>query len=261
MVTRRQFLIGCTGAAVALSGIFLFSERKRIGDLLKSIPVFLYHRVGQERDELTVLPKRLRRDLEYLSQGGYTALSLDQIKQHIEDLQENRKASFPKKPVVITFDDGYLDNYTNAFPLLQEYAMKASFYIITGMVGQKDRLTVSQIREMAEAGMDFGSHTVTHRRLATLPREETVTELTQSKFELEQILGKTVDFIAYPGGSYTPETLDIARDAGYHGGFSVRPGFATFYDNMAIRRISVFHKNKSIAYLMFKKGFLPYIWG
>lgn len=258
MATRRQFLAGCIGTITALAGLSLFSARQRIDDLMKSIPVLLYHRVGPESDELTVPPERLQQDLEFLRREGYSALSLEQVKQYA---QKNHNASFPSKPVVITFDDGYQDNYTNAFPILQKYSMKASFYIITGLVGQPDRLTVSQIREMAKAGMDFGSHTITHRLLAELSHAEAVTELTTSKTELEQMLGKKVDFVAYPGGSYTPDVLSIARHAGYDGGFSVRPGFATFHDSLTIKRISVFHQNKSLAYVMLKKGLLPDILG
>lgn len=255
MITRRQFLAGCTGALAAISGLSLFLQYGSINNIAKSIPILLYHRVGPEGDPLTITISRFQKDMETLSQENYTPLSLTQLKQHMLSPNE----PIPAKPIVITFDDGYLDNYTNAFPILQEYSMKASFEIITGLVGEPDRMTIPQIREMEAAGMDFGSHTVTHRPLGGLTHKEATTELAKSKTALEQIIGKTVDFIAYPCGSYTSDTINIARQAGYIGGLSTHYGFALFKDAMAIRRIPIFHYDRSISYVMFKKGFLPLI--
>ncbi|WP_378953531.1 polysaccharide deacetylase family protein [Pelosinus sp. sgz500959] len=257
MITRRQFLKGCAGVAATISGISLFTEYKEINQFIKSIPILLYHRVGSEPDDLTISVKHFEQDMELLSYGGYNALSLEQVKQHLQ----GNSSSLPSKPIVITFDDGYLDNYINAFPILQKYSMVASFYIITGMVGNNDRLTIPQIREMQAVGMDFGSHTITHRSLGELVPKDVATELNQSKSDLEQIIGKSVDFISYPCGSYKSETLQIAREAGYLGGFSVQSGFAEFSNPLTIRRIPIFHHDRSIAYVMAKKGFLPRIFG
>ncbi|WP_371372364.1 polysaccharide deacetylase family protein [Sporomusa aerivorans] len=257
MITRRKFLSGCIGATAALFGLSLLPEYKAVDQLLKSIPVLLYHRVGSETDDLTISTKRFEEDLASLSQEGYNSLTLAQVKQRLAGNYEQ----LPDKPVIITFDDGYLDNYTNAFPLLQKYAMKASFYIITGMMGNTDRLNSAQIREMAAAGMDFGSHTVTHRQLADLTSQEVNNELKQSKITLEQTLGKPVDFIAYPCGSYRPDTIQAATHSGYIGGFSTQYGFAAFNNHLAIRRIPVFHNDRSIAYVMLRKGLLPSMMG
>lgn len=250
MVTRRQFLIGCASTVAVISGTSFISEYKKV---VKSIPILLYHRVGPEIDDYTVSPIRFQNDMKTLSSKGYTCLSLQQVKQHLED----PSIPLPDKPLMLTLDDGYLDNYTNVFPILQQYAMKASFYIITGMVGAEDRLTASQIREMAAAGMDFGSHTVTHRFLASLTPTEMKTELTQSKFDLEQLLGKSVDFIAYPGGSYNSDTLKLAKEAGYCGGLSTHYGLEMFNNSFEIKRIPVFHYDRSISYVMLRKGLLP----
>jgi peptidoglycan/xylan/chitin deacetylase (PgdA/CDA1 family) len=257
MITRRQFLLGCAGAVTAAAGLSMFPEYNLINAVIKSIPVLLYHRIGSEPDDLTVGTKRFEEDLEYLSREGYSPLTLSQIKQHLS----GPSSTLPDKPVVITFDDGYLDNYVNAFPLLEKYSMKASFYIISGMIGQPNRMTASQIREMSALGMGFGSHTVSHRQLAELSPQEARTELTASKNTLEQILSKAVDFIAYPCGSYTPETLKLARETGYTGGFSVRPGFAMFNNCLAIRRIPIFHFDRPLPYVMLRKGLIPDIIG
>ncbi|HWR44555.1 polysaccharide deacetylase family protein [Sporomusa sp.] len=257
MITRRQFIAGGIGSAAALLSLSLVPEYKVIDQLINSIPVLLYHRVGTETDNLTISTKRFEQDMESLSQSGYNTLSLAQVKQRLQ----GQNSKLPDKPIIITFDDGYLDNYKNAFPVLQKYSMKASFYIITGMMGNNDRLTASQIREMEAAGMDFGSHTVTHRQLAELTPQEVTNELNQSKIDLEQLLGKPVDFIAYPCGSYRPETIQATSNAGYIGGFSTQSGFAIFNNHFTIRRIPVFHYDRSIAYVMLRKGLLASMLG
>jgi len=250
VLTRRQFLIGAASTIAVISGISFTSEYKKI---VKSIPVLLYHRVGSELDDYTISPTRFHEDMKTLSRKGYTCLSLQQVRQHLQDLS----SPLPDKPIILTLDDGYLDNYTNVFPILQQYSMKASFYIITGLVGKVDRLTASQIREMAAAGMDFGSHTITHRFLASLTPTEMKTELTKSKFDLEQLLGTSVDFISYPGGSYNSDTLKFAKEAGYCGGLSTHYGLEMFNNPFEIKRIPVFHYDRSISYVMLRKGFLP----
>jgi peptidoglycan/xylan/chitin deacetylase (PgdA/CDA1 family) len=250
VVTRRQFLIGCASTIAVISGTSCIPKYR---DFVKSIPILLYHRVGPELDDYTVSPTRFADDMKTLSSKGYTCLSLQQVKQHLQDLS----TPLPDKPIILTLDDGYLDNYTNVFPILQQYSMKASFYIITGLVGETDRLTASQIREMAAADMDFGSHTVTHRFLGNLPPTEMKTELIKSKFDLEQLLGKVVDFIAYPGGSYNSNTLTIAKEAGYHGGLTTHYGLEMFNNSFEIKRIPVFHYDRSITYVMLRKGLLP----
>ena len=250
MITRRQFLAGCAGTITALSGLVFAWEYK---ELSSRIPILLYHRVGSEVDNYTVTATRFEEDMKTLTYEGFTTLSIEQVKHHLQ----NADASLPDKPIIITFDDGYLDNYTNVFPILQKYSMKASFYIITSMVGLDDRLAKYHIREMEAAGMDFGSHTVTHQLLAELAFKDAEIELTQSKYDLEQILGKTVDFIAYPGGSYNLDTLKMTSKAGYIGGLSTHYGLAKFNHPFEIKRIPIFHYDRSISYVMLKKGLLP----
>lgn len=257
MLTRRQFLAGCAGALAATAAYSLVPDFKLVSDICQSIPILLYHRVGAEPDDLTVSISRFRQDMEYLQLAGYESLSLAQVKNHLR----GNSAGLPEKPVIITFDDGYLDNYSNAFPLLAQYSMKASFYIITGMMGQPHRMTAAQIREMEAAGMDFGSHTVTHRPLGDLASREAESELAESKQTLEDLLGKAVDCIAYPCGSYTAETLKLVRSTGYQEGFTVRPGFAMFTNRLAIRRMPVFHFDRPLSYVMLRKGLIPDIFG
>jgi peptidoglycan/xylan/chitin deacetylase (PgdA/CDA1 family) len=257
IISRRQFLLGAGVSAAAVIGAGAIANYEVIRHLVRSVPILLYHKVGSDADSLTVSTERFDSDMEYLALNGYNTLSLDDVRRRVN----NEDAPMPKKPVLITFDDGYLDNYTNAFPILEKYNLKASFYIITGMIGQQNRVTAAQIREMDAAGMGIGSHTVTHRALGELTPEEAKAELSQSKAALEQMLGKNIDFIAYPCGSYRDDTLQIVRKAGYSGGFSVRQGNAFFTNTLAIRRIPIFKYDRSISYIMMKKGLLTHITG
>ncbi|MCE5285247.1 MAG: polysaccharide deacetylase family protein [Pelosinus sp.] len=257
IISRRQFLVGAGVSAATAIGAGAFANYDVIRHLVRSVPILLYHKVGQDNDSLTVSTERFSKDMEYLAQHGYHTLSLDDIRCRLT----NELAPMPNKPVFITFDDGYLDNYTNAFSILEKYNLKASFYIITGIIGQKNRVTAAQIREMDAAGMGIGSHTVTHRSLGELQPEEAMGELSQSKAVLEQMLGKNVDFIAYPCGSYQHSTLQLVHKCGYKAGFSVRQGNAMFTDTLAIRRIPVFKYDRSISYIMLRKGLLADIIG
>lgn len=250
-------MLGAGVSAAAVIGAGAIANYEVIRHLMRSVPVLLYHKVGSDTDSLTVSPARFAEDIEYLAQHGYTALSLEDIRRRLKD----KEAELPKKPIFITFDDGYLDNYTNAFPILARFNFTASFYIITGMIGQPNRITAAQIREMDAYGMGIGSHTVTHQSLGELKPEDTMVELTESKAALEQLLGKDIDFIAYPCGSYHKDTLKLVNKAGYRAGFSVKQGNAMFTDQLAIRRIPIFNYDRSLSYILLRKGLLTNIMG
>lgn len=257
MLSRRQFLKGCAVSLAALSSYALWPGCGALKQILESVPVLLYHRVGTDKDDLTVSVEHFRRDMEFLAREGYHTLSLAEARTRILD----RSSPLPPRPLMITFDDGYLDNYLNAFPILAEYGLTASFYIISGMLDEEERVNAAQIREMRRFGMDFGSHTVTHRPLAELTPGEAREELQNSKRELEDLLGEAIHFIAYPCGSHNEETLKLAREAGYCGGFSTRSGFTTFSNQLSIRRIPIFHLDRPVSYVLLKKGFLPFVAG
>ena len=156
--------------------------------------------------------------------------------------------------MLITFDDGYLDNYENAFPILQKNDMLASFFIITGMLPNADRIKPAQIREMAAHGMSFGSHTVTHKALGDLTEEERRMELSYSKIALEDVLGKSVNSIAYPKGSYDENTIQIAQTYGYSEGFTVKQGLCSQISaSFHLTRIPVFGFDPDIREVLDKR--------
>jgi peptidoglycan/xylan/chitin deacetylase (PgdA/CDA1 family) len=206
---------------MGLSGDLPFAGRSFAAEF--NIPVLVYHRVGYTEGPLTVTPERLSGDLSRLLGNGYVPITLQQF----EGYMFKQKDELPKRPVMITFDDGYRDNYEFAFPVLQQYGIVATFFILTGMLSDRIRISPEQIREMAKYRMTFGSHTITHAALADLAPEKVALELNASKLTLEDVLGHEVTALSYPRGSYSATALRIANECGYSDAFTVRQGICT----------------------------------
>jgi peptidoglycan/xylan/chitin deacetylase (PgdA/CDA1 family) len=144
------------------------------------------------------------------------------------------------RSLVITFDDGWADNYTNVFPILKEYGLTATVFVITGSVGQKNYMDWNQLREMSGAGISIHSHTVSHKPLAQLSKAEIEYELKTSMKTLVDELGKKVIFLSLPHGVFNDQVLKIAQDAGYHAVCTSEPGFSHEYKNLPVmKRINI----------------------
>jgi peptidoglycan/xylan/chitin deacetylase (PgdA/CDA1 family) len=148
---------------------------------------------------------------------------------------------------VLTFDDGFLDHYTNVFPLLQDYGMTCTFFVCTGLVGRPGGLTRSMIREMSDHGMTIGSHSVSHLRLPQYKREQVRQEMVASRSYLEDLTGRGCDEIAYPYGAYNEMVFEEAARAGYKLGFASSP-YATGDNRFAIPRIGIPVQTDATAY-------------
>jgi peptidoglycan/xylan/chitin deacetylase (PgdA/CDA1 family) len=235
--------MGVTGSSFFVSRVRAATDTE--------IPVLLYHRVGDTQGHMTVTEKRFATDLANLKDMGFSTISLDLFRRYLADPE----TPLPENPLMISFDDGYRDNFLNAYPLLRKYGMTAAFYIITGLVGEEGRLTSAQIREMAANGMSIGSHTVTHRALGDMDAEEAASEMSLSRLYLEGLLQRSVNFIAYPKGSYNEFTAKIANEAAYNGGFSVEYGTCSYDSNpYVLRRIPIFSFDREIKQTMIKRG-------
>lgn len=246
MYTRRQFIGLCTSSLLAASGL-TYTYSPSPAKAANKIPVLLYHRVGYTQDPLTVTPERFSNDLRLLRDNGYRSISLTQFQNFLQ----GQSGSIPNKPVLITFDDGYVDNFDSAFPLLQLHGMTASFFIISSLLWTDGRLSPAQINEMAQAGMSFGSHTVSHRKLADLSPSEMQEELNSSRSTLESVTGQWITAIAYPRGSYNDATLSSAVDNGYTEGFTTMNGAcSTNSRRLELRRIPVFRYDGNVITVM-----------
>ncbi|VBB09815.1 polysaccharide deacetylase [Lucifera butyrica] len=188
--------------------------------------VLEYHSISHLGGLFCLAPDTFEQQMGYLAQNGYTAISLDQLSAGLND-----EDALPAKPVLITFDDGYTDNYTTALPILEKYGLRATVFIITGKVDQPGYLTWAQIKDMLARGIDIGSHTVSHRDLSKLSAVEQEKELKESKKTLEKALSRPIDYLAYPFGGFNAATLRLLGETGYLGAFSGIPGVNTANTN------------------------------
>lgn len=170
------------------------------------VPTLMYHAVSDDCwgiAQLFVRPSELEKQLQWLQEEGYTTI-------HFEDLG---RVDEIQKPILLTFDDGYLDNYTELFPLLKKYNAKATVFMIMGSVGGWNYLTAEQIKEMDASGLvSFQSHTVTHEFLSTRTAEQLEYELGQSKRMLAELTGKESFVLCYPTGKYSAESLEATAE-------------------------------------------------
>ena len=183
------------------------------------VPILTYHYIGYSdpkdtgREGLSVKPDVFDEQLGYLAKNGYTPISLDTA---FAALKGN--GGLPAKPIILTFDDGYIDFYVNAYPILKKYNFHATSFIPTGLMGQSYYLKWEQIKEMDGSGLiSFQSHSVTHANLTEISLDKLRWELSESKKMLENSLGKPVNFIAYPYGANNSLVGEEARKAGFLG--------------------------------------------
>ncbi len=187
--------------------------------------ILMYHRVTDldQYDQLTVSPKRFDDQLRGLKSSHRVVALKDAF-------------SFDENSVVITFDDGYLDNYLEAAPLLQKYGLPATIYLTADFVDQKashrrykgsERLHMDwlEVSDLAASGLiNFGSHTCTHPMLSELKSADSKREIIDSKMRLEDKLGTSVSSFAYPNGNYGQREVDYVEEAGYVHAVTVKPG-------------------------------------
>jgi len=146
---------------------------------------------------------------------GYTFLKFaPQVKQELAEARAGRRV-LPKRAVILTFDDGRSDALSVVLPLLRKRGMRATFFIITGRVGEPGFLTWEGVRALAAAGMEIGSHTQTHPRLPDLTDEAAEEELEVSKARLQKEIGQPVEVLAYPYNALRSHTASLVAAAGY----------------------------------------------
>jgi len=185
------------------------------------VPILMYHYISAPpadadvyRIDLSVTPDNFRDQLAWLRDNGYTSIDYYDLTMAIVGYSE-----LPEKPVLLTFDDGYLDNYTNAFPLLQEYGFKGTFFVITEFIdsGREGYMTWPMIEEMARAGHRIESHSRTHPDLTEKDRDGLIWELLGSQQTLAAHIGYTPRYFCYPGGDYNEQTIALLRELDFWG--------------------------------------------
>ena len=203
------------------------------------VPVLYYHSVkNSENNEVIIAPQKLRNQLKYIKDSGYTTLTLKELEDYLLN-----NVPIPEKSIVITFDDGYMDNYTNAFPILKDLNMKATIFCITFELDGEYYLSENAIKKMSDYGIDIQSHTAGHPDLTTMTYEQQLNEFLEAKDTLEAITEKPVTALAYPYGKYNDISLKAAKDAGLKLAFTTNLGLADRDDNpLLLNRIYVSSK-------------------
>lgn len=215
--------------------------RRLTGTIAPRIPILMYHSIS-ELDESARAPyyristtaRVFEEQLQFLHVNGYRSISLREAVGVMDGT-----ASGPEKPVALTFDDGYEDFYTNAFPMLSRFGYPATVFLATSYIGDTARtfnrlecLTWSQVRELQNAGVEFGSHSVSHPELRTLRAEEIQDELRCSKHAIEDKLGCPVMSFSYPYAfpetdrPFTSMLVRMLNETGYKSGVSTIIGTA-----------------------------------
>ena len=208
-----------------------------------SIPIFMYHFIRDDTGdyqypENMVKPSSLKEQLKYLSENGYETIFVSDI----DNLE------LYKKPVMLTFDDSWEDFYINAFPLLKEYNLKATLYVITSFVGRTGYCTLDELKEIKQSGLvDIQSHSISHPRLSKLPNEEIVKELRESKEFLKENLNVDVNTICYPYGDYSKAVIEEARNIGYRFGIAMTGGVFYSKTHKDLYQIPRIYLNRSMS--------------
>ncbi len=209
------------------------------------IPILMYHHVGilppdadALRTDLTVPPDVFSAEMKWLSEQGYHTVHLTDVINNLEN-----HAPLPSKPIVVTFDDGYDDNYLNAYPILKSYNLNGSFFVITARADAANwgYMTWAQIEEMAANGMEIGSHSVDHRYdLGRMPKSIQYAEIFPAHDDLAQHLPNMPLVFAYPSGSYNATTIDLLNQLGYVAAVTTRQGTLQYGgDPLELKRIRI----------------------
>lgn len=234
----KRIIVFILAAAVIAGAAGVFIGRYHV------LPVLMYHSVSPDAPEdnlLAVTDAVFERQMRFLKEHRYNVMRLEDAAGLIR-----RGKRIPSRAVVITFDDGYRNTFTHAFPILKKYDIPATAFIIVNEVGrsQGDRLDWSDIRQMQESGLvAIGSHCLGPEPLINIRDDGVVRhEIFASKKALEEKLGVRVNFFSYPEGMFTPYIRQLVIDAGYTAAVATNPGKHRFYpsnDIFALKRLRI----------------------
>lgn len=198
------------------------------------VPILMYHYVENIQDKndkkrisLNTPPYILEQEIKTLSEAGYTFMTNAELADAL-----NGKTTLPAKPIVLTFDDGYRDLYTDVFPILKKYRVKATAYLISGFLNRNNHLLESQVTEIIQSGLvEIGAHTVHHIWLKGSSLKNLSNEIFQSKVMLEQTFHISVVSFAYPFGAFDLQSIEIVKKSGFKSAASTIPGIDQNQDN------------------------------
>ena len=215
------------------------------------ILILCYHSVGSDKTLYSVNKEDFYKQMDYLRRK-YEIVSLEEIMKLVEKQKDLLRSS-----VAITFDDGYLDVFLNAYPYFKKYDMPATIFVTTGYVEKKMRLgnkylailSWNEIKAMSKNKIEIGAHTITHPKLTQIDETEARQEIIGSKMEIEKQIGKEVGFFAFPFNAYNPRLIKLVKQLGFKGAIGGAGVIQKSASNFVLNRIEV---DRSINFIMFK---------
>lgn len=199
------------------------------------IPILMYHSISDDNpnNNLLVPVKQFESEVKWLKENGFTPMLLEDV------VKAYNTGYVPKKPVAITFDDGYEDNYTGAYRILKENNMKATFFIITNNTDEDSfYMNSSMLKEMNENGMGIENHTSRHIEFTNISRENKIAIIQEGRDALKEKVGVDSKFICYPVGRYDEETIEVEKELGIEAAVTTEYGISSASDGLySLKRV------------------------
>ena len=195
------------------------------------VPILLYHYVEYVKDpgdtirkSLNIYPSTFDAEVKTLKSAGYNFITPRDLADVLDD-----KNSLPEKPVILTFDDGYRDFYTDVFPILKKYNARAVAFIVPNFLDKPNNMDTWMLKEIVKSGLvEIGAHTMNHSYLAGLPLKRVKYEVEESKKYLEKQLGIPIVSFAYPYGAFDNQAIDVVKKAGFGSAVTTISGAVAF---------------------------------
>ena len=213
-----------------------------------TVPILIYHNIGYEKGSFFVSPESFAKQMEYIKKNGYEVITLDELVRSIKD-----KKSLKRNRVVITFDDGYKDNFEYAYPVLKRFGFPATIFLVTDFIGReftgegKEFMNWDDVVAMSKDQISFGGHTKNHFYLGDVKDEAVAFEqIIGSKMAIKQKINMPVDYFCYPSGGFNNRVKELVAQAGYQGACTTNRGFAKFNrDVYELKRIKATNSDAS----------------
>ena len=195
------------------------------------VPILYYHRVADGiSPRQGVSPSVFKAQVGYLRKKGYQSIGFEGLADRLQT-----GTLLPARPVIFTFDDGYLDTYTSAYPILKEAGFSATIFMVSGFIGSwtgwegspENRVPLmsrENILTLSADGFDFGGHTRTHKKLVSISQEEALYEIETGKRDLEELLQKPIHSFAYPYGDFNDQIVSLVKNSGFKAARTVHTG-------------------------------------
>lgn len=201
------------------------------------IPILMYHSISDSdpNNRLLVPVGQFEEQVKWLKEAGFTPMLLDDV------INAYSTGKVPEKPVAITFDDGYSDNYSDAYRILKKYNMKATFFIITNQTDVDSwYMNSNMLKEMKDNGMGIENHTSRHIEFTNIPREDKILIIEEGIKALKEKVGVDSKFICYPVGRYDEETIEVEKELGIKAAVTTEGGISSLQDGLhSLKRVRI----------------------